>query len=367
MKFAFVLKLFQQKNFHGGGEKLFSQLITSLINDGHHIDIYCANSDTSNYVGISNIIEVSETYNHNKPESMERFYSKVKELLEGKKYDYIISENITPPVGITFLQGHSLVNRLKKLKNPIESFLYNFRKVKKDRIKYQQKWMNEGYKSIFVPSNILKQDIIDNFGIDEDKIKVVYPGVDVKEPFAHSFQGDEVIFGLTAPGFNIKGGYVFVEALKRLKRLGLPFKAKIIYPKHAKNLWLKFLLKLYRIENNIEFLGFQSDMSVFYNSIDCLVVPSLEDTFGLAALEAMAYSKPCIVSSNAGASEIISHGENGYVFQFGKNSVENLVEQMIFVIGSKNKLETVAENAYDTANRYSWGLFYKEFIAALSN
>ena len=153
-KIAFVIRLLQKDKFHGGGEKLFFNLITRFSAVSNEIDIYCSKSDIESIPGVSKIIVINEHYNHLKPETMENFYSEVKNLIKNENYDYVISENITPPIDITFLQGHSLLNRLKRDKNPLEAFFYNFRKVKKERMKFHNKWFNEGYRKIFVVSGI---------------------------------------------------------------------------------------------------------------------------------------------------------------------------------------------------------------------
>ncbi|EKE03432.1 MAG: hypothetical protein ACD_20C00203G0005 [uncultured bacterium] len=366
-KIALILQLFQDKNFHGGGEKLFYKLADHLIKNNFIVDIYCSKSNVEEFPGINKIVIVDKPYKHTDPQIMETFYEEVKRLIQGKNYDFVLSENITPPVDITFLQGHSLIHRQRKLKSFFESFLYNFRPVKIKRIKYQQKWLEAGYRHIFTVSNTLKQDIIDNFNINPEKISVIYPGVDIPEN-AESIEinpNNPIVFGLAAPGFKIKGGYVFVKALKLLKDRGLNFKAKIIYPKCKKNFWLMNLIKLYGINKNIEFLSFQNDMQNFYNSIDFLVVPSLEDTFNLAALEAMANKKPCIVSSYAGASEIIQQNINGLVFNMQGKPSHNLADKMEFIINNPDKLKQYSQNAFDTAKTYSWQKACDEFIQEL--
>ena len=40
-KYAFVLKFFQNKKYHGGGEKVFFKLIEYLASRGNMIDVYC--------------------------------------------------------------------------------------------------------------------------------------------------------------------------------------------------------------------------------------------------------------------------------------------------------------------------------------
>lgn len=372
-KIAFIIRLFQKNKFHGGGEKLFFNLIKRFAAKNYEIDIYCSKSDMDSAEGIRKIVVIDKHYDHLKPETMEDFYNEVKNRLKDENYDYVISENITPPVDITFLQGHSLVNRLKRDKNLLEAFLYNFRNVKKNRMKYHKKWMKEGYRHIFAVSEVLKRDIVENFNIPEDKVSVVYPGVDMPQktridaPVQTFSRNDDVmVFGLAAPGFKIKGGFIFLKALGILKKKGYKFKAKIIYPKFKRNFGVKLLVKFLNIEKNVEFLSFQENINEFYSSIDCLVAPSVEDTFNLAVLEAMANYKPCIVSNNAGASEIIKDrndlsSSNGFVFNVKKSAVNNLAEKMILLINNSESYAKIAENAFETAKFYSWDEAFKKF------
>jgi glycosyltransferase involved in cell wall biosynthesis len=53
----------------------------------------------------------------------------------------------------------------------------------------------------------------------------------------------------------------------------------------------------------------------YYNGADVLVLPTPYDAFGMVVLEAMAAGLPVVVSQNAGASELIDDGRNGYVLR----------------------------------------------------
>ena len=176
-----------------------------------------------------------------------------------------------------------------------------------------------------------------------------------------------MVFGLLAPGFNLKSGFVFLKALKILKNRGYDFKARIIYPKFPKNPGVQLLVKLYNLSDCLEFLPFQEDMVPFYRSIDCLVVPSLEDTFNLAALEAMAFSKPCIISKNAGAHEIINEGINGFTFDISSKGAENLAEKMMILMDNPGLYPELSGSAYDTAKNYSWDKTCQRFLEELNS
>lgn len=372
-KIAFIIRYFQKKSFHGGGEKLFFNLIKRLKQNNWEIHVYCSVSDIPNGDEVDKVFVIDEPYDHLKPKTMEKFYAQAKKLIQNENYTYVVSENITPPVDITFLQGHSLEMRLKRDKNFFEKFLYNFRKIKLERMKYHKKWMREGYRKIFVVSEVLKKDIVENFGVPEDKIAVIYPGVNLPEntDLQNSSSSKTPVFGLCAPGFKIKGGYIFLKALSILKNKGYHFKAKIIYPKYKKNIWVRLFVKFLRIGEQVEFLPFQQDMPEFYHSVDAIVAPSIEDTFNLVVLEAMANSKFCIVSSNAGASEIIKDEKNGFVFYMSKNPSENLAEKMILYINKFPKFSKDSQNsnlcqsARNTAEFFTWNKTFEQFINEL--
>ena len=205
---------------------------------------------------------------------------------------------------------------------------------------------------------------MENFQIPEEKICVIYPGVDrPKTDIPESRGNKSFTFGLSAPSFGKKGGYVFLKALNLLQKKGYDFRARVIYPKHKKNPWLQFLLAQYGLREKIEFLPYQKDMTGFYESADCFVMPSVIETFGLIALESMIRRKPVIVSSLAGASEIINHGENGFVFD--KQSHADLAEKMEFFLNNSADYREISQNAYNTAFNHNWEVFYENFKQGL--
>ncbi len=70
-----------------------------------------------------------------------------------------------------------------------------------------------------------------------------------------------------------------------------------------------------KLERQVRWEGLvlYEELGAYYSACDVFVLPSLEDTWGVAVLEAMAFSKPVLVSCYAGASEMVQHGVNGYV------------------------------------------------------
>ena len=72
-------------------------------------------------------------------------------------------------------------------------------------------------------------------------------------------------------------------------------------------------LAKFRLNGRISFLPARPDVEFYYAAADLYVGPSLEDTFGLPPLEAMACGVPSIVSSRAGVSEVITAGVDGFI------------------------------------------------------
>lgn len=71
------------------------------------------------------------------------------------------------------------------------------------------------------------------------------------------------------------------------------------------------------VSDRVFFLGALSSVDLAYRSADCLAHPTLEDTFAMVVLEAMAHGVPVVVSSAkyCGISELLSDGQNALILQ----------------------------------------------------
>ena len=67
------------------------------------------------------------------------------------------------------------------------------------------------------------------------------------------------------------------------------------------------------IEHRVEVLGEQDQVVPLLSVADLFLLPSLQESFGLAALEAMACEVPVVASRVGGLSEVIEHGRSGFL------------------------------------------------------
>jgi len=81
-------------------------------------------------------------------------------------------------------------------------------------------------------------------------------------------------------------------------------------------------LRKLRLDARVRFLPPVADVLSFYAATDAYVAPSLEDSFGLPILEAMACGLPVIASVQAGASENVVDGTTGYLLRDPMNHAE---------------------------------------------
>ncbi len=289
-----------------------------------------------------------------------------------EQFDFVISD-------CNFIQGvcnvfhaHTVLQKLKTLKFLPLRIYYYFSHLKSIR-KTCENYTNSGEKSRWVcVSDTLKRDFVENYNILPERVIVAYPGFyqtvnnDDKE-FAEYDYNRPFVVGMDARGFVNKGGYFLLGALRRFRRRNPEAKilAKFIYPKYKTNLALRLYVKLFRLENMVEFLGVQSDMDKFYDGIDCFISTSILESFGRVVVEAMYAKKPVIAGSNVGASEIIAKNNSGFVFSARENTAANLAEKIEEVYKSYNTLKPVVDRAYEQSKSFTWDNFCSAVIQGL--
>jgi len=108
-----------------------------------------------------------------------------------------------------------------------------------------------------------------------------------------------------------KGVPLLLRAAKRLDERGLDFTLAIAGDGPAREP-LRELTRDLGLSERVRFLGQVRDMPKFYRSIELLVMPSLQEPFGLTALEAAAHGVPAVVTRVDGLAGTVVDGETGF-------------------------------------------------------
>jgi N-acetyl-alpha-D-glucosaminyl L-malate synthase BshA len=96
------------------------------------------------------------------------------------------------------------------------------------------------------------------------------------------------------------------------------------------------LVRALNLQEKVVFVGKVRDTSHVLEISDLFILPSETESFGLAALEAMAVGVPVISSNTGGIPEVNIHGETGYLSEVGH--VEEMAENAIKILKSDDTL-----------------------------
>ncbi len=103
------------------------------------------------------------------------------------------------------------------------------------------------------------------------------------------------------------------------------------------------------IESDVRFLGKLEAIEEVLSVADLFLMPSEKESFGLAALEAMACEVPLISSNAGGLPELNVQGVTGFMSDVG--DVEDMTRKALFVL-DKNNLPSFKENALKRAQEF---------------
>ncbi|MDB4920978.1 N-acetyl-alpha-D-glucosaminyl L-malate synthase BshA [Mucilaginibacter sp.] len=95
--------------------------------------------------------------------------------------------------------------------------------------------------------------------------------------------------------------------------------------------------------DEVRFLGKQDAIEEILSVSDLFLMPSESESFGLAALEAMACKVPVISSNAGGLPELNVDGETGFLKDVG--DVDGMAEKAIYILEDEDRLKTFKENA----------------------
>lgn len=101
------------------------------------------------------------------------------------------------------------------------------------------------------------------------------------------------------------------------------------------------------VARRIHFAGFQDNPRPYYQAMDLLVVPSVNEGMANAVLEAMACGVPVLANSICGNSEMITHGTDGFVAEL--DTTGKLHAQLEQIVAEAPRLRTIGAAARRTA------------------
>jgi len=212
-------------------------------------------------------------------------------------------------------------------------------------------------KRIIAISNMVKNDIIRDYGIDPDKIDVVYNGIELEaiEKTQKAKRKARILqeFGINenlpiilyvGSGFERKGVW---EMLELLSRLQTPFHAFIVGKEKRMKRYRKRAQEL-GIAQKVTFTGPRKDVENFYCASDLFLFPTRYEPFGNVILEAMHYGNAVITTKQCGGGELL---DEQWLMESSKDlSILSVIEKLL---SSKELLESVKSKNEALARQHS--------------
>lgn len=212
------------------------------------------------------------------------------------------------------------------------------------------------FKKIITVSNAVKRILNRKYGIPNNKIHVVYNGVDLKlidSVECNGIDKNSIIFvGRLIPHKHVDE---LIKAVKLLVNEIPDVKLKIIGDGVvSKN--LKNLVKKLSIEDKVKFFGKIDDYSDVIKEIkksEVLVLPSTREGFGMVLVEANACYKPVIAYKSGGVTEVIDDGINGFLVN--KQNISELCEKLKFLLKNKKIAKGMGKNGRKKVEKmFTW-------------
>lgn len=313
MKIAFIKRRFL---IHGGAERYLERVIDRLLSLGNEIHLYAESWKPGERLKVNQVKTVNFC-------SFLRAYSFNKNLnINLKEYDCVISFERTTKQHI-YRAGEGTHRRWLEIRSQFEPFYKKLSFKVNPLHQYYLKLEREIFLKtplIIANSKMVRDEVVNYYGISPDKVVVIYNGVDIDKfkpgdkielRQKYGFPKEVFIILFVGSGFERKGLGILLQALSKLKERDFFL---IILGKGNVKKYSELAQKL-RLEENVSFLGTRMDISDFYALSDLFVLPTIYDPFSNATLEAMASGLPVITTINNGVAELIEEGEEGFTLK----------------------------------------------------
>ncbi|OPY90337.1 MAG: Lipopolysaccharide core biosynthesis protein RfaG [Syntrophus sp. PtaU1.Bin208] len=291
------------------------------------------------------------------------FALSVREMLQKGRYDIIHSFERTLYQDI-YRAGDGChrewLAQRRKIDPPGKDILHRINPLHRTLLWIEKQIFSEkGCRAVMTNSRRGKKEIIDLYGVPEEKISVIYTPVD-SERFRCDRREEERKklrrqFGLkrdtslllfVGSGFKRKGLTAVLKALPLL-----PFPVHLLVVGKDRPSPYRRLAGNLGVEKAVTFTGPLSDVAPCYQGADLFVFPTIYEPFSNVCIEAMAAGLPVITSRINGASEVLLEGKNGYVIEDPLDPAEIAakIRRGLDISGS-----AVADANRDILDRLTW-------------
>ena len=219
-------------------------------------------------------------------------------------------------------------------------------------------------RQVVVTSDSLRAIMAASYPACTAMVSVITPGITLPElPITPARKRQaRALLGLPAEGscllfvgndYRKKGLHTLLDALAQL-----PANTVLAVVGNAEHIRaFRARAEALQLGTRVFFLGSLKDVAPAYEAADCLVHPTLEDTFAMVVLEAMAHGLPVVVSGPeyCGISGLLQHGVNAMILDDPKK-VGSLAQTIQQALDPQALREKLMAGAVNFARHYQWSV-----------
>ena len=366
-KIRFAIGLREFSKMRGGAERYLVDLCIRMAAEANEVHVYAERYDL-----VDSRIHFHSVKTIPFPRSLRLLSFAVRATKEIESGNYDITFGVGNTLRANILQPHGGVHwawfwrSLKAYDHPI---LWVIKFL--GRVFSLKQWVNgwvedapyqgKNPQVIIAISDMVKRDMMHWYRIPDERIKVVYNGVDVERfhPRNRKYRGevrgrhgigDELVILFVSNNFRMKGLGFLMKALAKVKNGSRPPFKLLILGRDQKDSYLR-LAKGMGILGEVIFAGSTNEPEKYYGASDLLVHPTFYDACSLTVLEALASGLPVITTYSNGASGIMTQGQEGFVISDPRDD-QSLAEKISFFL-NREKVERASIAARHLAESYS--------------
>lgn len=217
-----------------------------------------------------------------------------------------------------------------------------------DRVIFVSDWLLNAFKNIMPIEN--KSVVIRNGIKLSDFQRESIPTLKLKGDFNLLFPGGP------KPS---KGGDILIEALNEIKN-EIPDIHLYVALDVPQNHLLRKMVKDLGLKENVTFLGFlqKEKYKEILNSVDALIQPYREESFGIVCLEAMALGKP-IIAGNKGLPKFVKNGRHGI---FTKPEPDAVADAILYLYKNEDLRREIGRNNLEDIKNFDWSAIVDKYI-----
>ncbi len=201
-------------------------------------------------------------------------------------------------------------------------------------------WLVDGW---IVNSKVTKNTLFSRCNIKKDEVHVVYNGVNYPENIKPSSKRHLEI--LTVANLNRRKGYIeYLKNISKIVKL-VPNLKFVFVGRDDMNGLVQKKISEFGLDKYIEYEGFQSDVTVYYERASLFVLPSLwGEGCPTSILEALSYSIPVVANNIDGIPELINNGNDGLLLD--ANNV-NGFKEIVKLLNNLDDLSVMGKRGRD--------------------